>query len=242
MGCGKSKYDVASGNTLLHRKKSSVNSKASQEDGTQTVHKCNGVVNVDNASSDVKHEKNNENVKEIEVLNGNGEDESNDVKDKALEKSQEVDAVENKTQEIVVTENSEPGKIDDLLEKNENEVIEHDASATTEEKKEEKEKEDVSLKEETLIKEEETKNANNQAEETKATTQEEETKDTNQEKAFAKEEETKDTTQEKALTKEEETKDANVSIPKGEQKDLKVELGTKISTIPIPFVVDNIVH
>ncbi|KAJ1427269.1 hypothetical protein SESBI_09936 [Sesbania bispinosa] len=223
MGCGKSKHDVASGNTVLHRKKSSVDSKAEQENGTETKDTHNN--NVDNQNSQVA-QNNNENVKEVGV--GGKCDESNVVvkdkapeiftnvqEDKALEKSHEADAAENKTEEVVVvaeeaSEKPEGGK-DDSLKKNAQEV--NDASPAAdekqpaEEKKAEIEKEDASLKEEALVKEEETK-------------------DTNQEEALDKEEETKETVHEETLAKEEETKvDANVSTSEGDQKDLKAEQG-----------------
>ncbi|XP_028208923.1 uncharacterized protein LOC114392087 [Glycine soja] len=126
MGCGKSKHDVASGNTVLQRKKSTVNSKENNE--TQTVDKNNDA-NVDNVSLEVE-EKNKENVKEIGV-EGKGGDESNDVagitkvqqEDKALEKSAQAEAEENEAPEVVVAEGpndeSQRGKDVSLLEKNE---------------------------------------------------------------------------------------------------------------------------
>lgn len=134
MGCGKSKHDVASDNTILQRKKSSVNSKAGQENGTET--KDN---NVDNIVSSEVEQKNNENVKE---LGGGGKaDESDDVKgnalavqeNKALEKksNESDDVAEGKTEEIVVakepSEKSEGEKEDSLKDK--------DAPAAAEEEK-----------------------------------------------------------------------------------------------------------
>lgn len=130
MGCGKSKHDVASGNTVLQRKKSTVNSKDNE---TQNVEKNNDA-NVDNVRFEVE-EKNKENVKEIEV-EGKGDYESNDVagnitkvqqEDKALETSAQAEAEENKAPEIVVAEGpneeSERGKDESLLGKNEQEKV-----------------------------------------------------------------------------------------------------------------------
>ncbi|KHN03385.1 Putative chromatin-remodeling complex ATPase chain [Glycine soja] len=185
MGCGKSKHDVASGNTVLQRKKSTVNSKENNE--TQTVDKNNDA-NVDNVSLEVE-EKNKENVKEIGV-EGKGGDESNDVagitkvqqEDKALEKSAQAEAEENEAPEevkaVAVAEEKQP------TEENKYEV-------------------DVSIKEETLplVKEEESKDTDEEA-----LVKEEESIGTKEE-TLDKEEETKETTeQEKTLVKEGETK------------------------------------
>jgi len=148
MGCGKSKHDVASGNTVLQRKKSTVNSKDNE---TQNVEKNNDA-NVDNVRFEVE-EKNKENVKEIEV-EGKGDYESNDVagnitkvqqEDKALETSAQAEAEENKAPEIVVAEGpneeSERGKDESLLGKNEQEKVKDVAVA--EEKQPTEEKKDL---------------------------------------------------------------------------------------------------
>ncbi|KAL5163510.1 ISWI chromatin-remodeling complex ATPase CHR17 [Glycine soja] len=234
---------MASGNTVLQRKKSTVNSKDNE---TQNVEKNNDA-NVDNVRFEVE-EKNKENVKEIEV-EGKGDYESNDVagnitkvqqEDKALETSAQAEAEENKAPEIVVAEGpneeSERGKDESLLGKNEQEKVKDVAVAEekqpTEEKKDlENEKVDLSVKEETLplMKEEESKDTNEEAlvkeEENKNTNEEalvkEESKDTNEE-ALVKEEESKDT-KEETLEKEEETKETTEQgktlVKEGETKD-----------------------
>lgn len=145
MGCGKSKLaNVASGNTLLQRKKSSVNSK---ENETQNVDKSNGV-NVENVSLESEQKSNgNENVKEIGVEGKSNESNVVEVKapdDKALEKSHEAEAEEIKTLEIVAEkpkEELESGK-DESSEKNEPEEkdIVAENKQPTEEKEDQNEK------------------------------------------------------------------------------------------------------
>lgn len=102
MGCGKSKHDVASENTILKSNKSSLDdSKVVQEIGTETV----------DFESNSKLEHNKSNVKEV-VDESNvvaAPDEITNVQqDRALEKNKEVDVVaENKTEEIVVADQKE---------------------------------------------------------------------------------------------------------------------------------------
>ena len=81
MGCGKSKHDVASGNTVLQRKKSGV---SSQENGTETKDTKNNNI-VDNVRSDVQVEqKESESVKESDVVVNDvkGKDEKTNVQEK----------------------------------------------------------------------------------------------------------------------------------------------------------------
>ncbi|KAE9602011.1 hypothetical protein Lal_00040994 [Lupinus albus] len=240
MGCGKSKHDVASDNTL-QRKKSP---EAGNEHGTET--KDNKVDNV--VSSEVE-QKNNENVKEVGIRGK--VDESNDVKDKSLE-VKEYKAIEEKTQEDVVHAPGAAGEEN----KPENKKEEVETKDTVQGKTLTKEEETKNTnKEETLTKEKETKNTNKEEtltkekeetkdtnkeealakkkEETKDTNKEEalakkkeETKDTNKEEALAKkEEETKDTNQKESLVKEEKTKETIVPTNEDEEKKLKAKQG-----------------
>ena len=81
MGCGKSKHDVASGNTVLQRKKSGV---TSQENGTETKDTKNNNI-VDNVRSEVQVEqKESESVKESDVVVNDvkGKDEKTNVQEK----------------------------------------------------------------------------------------------------------------------------------------------------------------
>ncbi|KAG4932045.1 uncharacterized protein [Glycine max] len=166
MGCGKSKHDVASGNTVLQRKKSTVNSKENNE--TQTVDKNNDA-NVDNVSLEVE-EKNKENVKEIGV-EGKGGDESNDVagitkvqqEDKALEKSAQAEAEENEAPEVVVAEGpNDESQLDVSIKEETLPLVKEEESKDTDEEALVKEEESIGTKEETLDKEEETKETTEQ--------------------------------------------------------------------------------
>ncbi|XP_019437591.1 PREDICTED: nucleolar protein 58-like isoform X2 [Lupinus angustifolius] len=171
MGCGKSKHDVASDNTL-QRKKSP---QAERENGTETKDK-----KVENVVSSEVEQKNNEIVKEFGV--GGKVDESNDVKDKSFE------VKEDKTKEDVV---DAPGAVGEEK-KAENKKEEVETTDTVQGKTSTKEEETKDTnKEETLAKEkEETKDTNK--EETLAN-KEEETKDTNEKESLVKEEKTKET-------------------------------------------------
>ncbi|KAK7264592.1 hypothetical protein RJT34_32201 [Clitoria ternatea] len=214
MGCGKSKHDVASDSIVLQRKKSTVSSTDGQENVTETVD--NKQNDIDTATS--KMEEKNNDVK---------------VKDNIEAKVPEVTPLQQDNKVDVAAqvpnEKSQGGKEDEPLKKE----VNNDA----EENKPENQKEDVSLMEGNVVKEEETKETNEEEnvvkeEETKRTIEEEnvvkeeETKKTNEEENVVKEEETKekneeetkDTNEEKALGKEEETKDGNTEE---KQKDLK---------------------
>ncbi|XP_019436076.1 PREDICTED: uncharacterized protein LOC109342548 isoform X4 [Lupinus angustifolius] len=146
MGCGKSKHDVASDNTL-QRKKSSNDG---QKNGTETIHN-----NADNIVSSEIEQNNNENVKDVDV--GGTVDESNDVKDKSLE------VKEDKAPEKVVAKepiSEKPdGKKDDSLKEND-----APPPAAKEEKKPENQQEEEKTKDivqkETLTNKEETKDTN----------------------------------------------------------------------------------
>ncbi|KAE9602148.1 hypothetical protein Lalb_Chr12g0196481 [Lupinus albus] len=200
MGCGKSKHDVASDNTLQRKKSSD----AGQKNGTETID-----INVDNIVSSEVEQNSNENVKDVGV--GGTVDESNDVKDKSLEvkenKALEERSknAEEKASENVVAKEPE-GEKDDSLKENH-----APPPAAKEEKKPENQK-----------KEEETKDMVQKDTLTKG-----ETKDTKQEEKLSKQEqETKDTNQEKTLAnKEVEAKEKIVPTSAGEEKDLKAKLG-----------------
>ncbi|KAL2341162.1 hypothetical protein Fmac_009102 [Flemingia macrophylla] len=73
MGCGKSKHDVTSGNTVLQRKDMSVSNKANQENGSETKDKNN---NVDNVGSGLKMEQ---------KVGESAEDVGDDVKDDVVD-------------------------------------------------------------------------------------------------------------------------------------------------------------
>lgn len=130
MGCGKSKpLDVATGNTLIQKSKSSVNSK---ENGVETETKGAGNNNVENQSFEAE-KKSDGNVKEIGA-EGKA-DESNVVEGKDSEKTNEAlteKSQEANAKEIVVAE--EPSE-----NKNDQEVT-NDASAAAEDKQPEEEK------------------------------------------------------------------------------------------------------
>lgn len=118
MGCGKSKHDVASGNTVLQRKKSGV---SSQENGTETKDTKNNNI-VDNVRSEVQVEqKESESVKESDVV-------VNDVKGKD-EKTNVQEKEENEGGE----EKSESEK-DNTLKENEQKINDAETVEATEEK------------------------------------------------------------------------------------------------------------
>jgi hypothetical protein len=105
MGCGKSKLDVASGNTIPQSKKSSAGvdaSKVGHENGTQA--------NNNDVSKLEEHKKSDENVKQVVVDKPNvivapDEITNNVQQDNELEKkNQEADVDKPKSEEIVVTE------------------------------------------------------------------------------------------------------------------------------------------
>ncbi|OIW19576.1 hypothetical protein TanjilG_18386 [Lupinus angustifolius] len=199
MGCGKSKHDVASDNTL-QRKKSP---QAERENGTETKDK-----KVENVVSSEVEQKNNEIVKEFGV--GGKVDESNDVKDKSFE------VKEDKTKEDVV---DAPGAVGEEK-KAENKKEEVETTDTVQGKTSTKEEETKDTnKEETLAKEKEEIKDTNNKEETLAK-EKEETKDTNKEETLAnKEEETKDTNEKESLVKEEKTKETIVPTYEGDKKN-----------------------
>uniref|UniRef100_A0A0R0H4E3 Uncharacterized protein n=1 Tax=Glycine max TaxID=3847 RepID=A0A0R0H4E3_SOYBN len=148
MGCGKSKHDVASGNTVLQRKKSGV---SSQENGTETKDTNNNNV-VDNVSSEVQVEqKGSESVKESDV---EVKDDLvvNDVKSEAEKTNvQEKEKLEG-GEERSESEKSEDEK-DDSLKENEQKINDAETVEATEEKMPaENEKEDASVKKEEDIK------------------------------------------------------------------------------------------
>lgn len=148
MGCGKSKHDVASDNTtILQRKKFSV---AFKENETETKDVNN---NVDNTSSAAEEQKESESVKEAGVEE-NKDDAAKDVKDsEAMEKindegKKEEDVVEEPSKEI--EKNDEEKKENDVVEepsaevekkdehasiKNDEKINADDAAGTEEEKK-----------------------------------------------------------------------------------------------------------
>lgn len=104
MGCGKSKHDVASGNTtVLQRKKSSVNFKEGQENGTETKDVNN---NVENVTSDVdvqqKESESNEND-DVKVEAEKTNDEEEKKEPEAVEEPSEVEKV-NDAEEVVAAE------------------------------------------------------------------------------------------------------------------------------------------
>nr|XP_012567928.1 probable ATP-dependent RNA helicase ddx56 [Cicer arietinum] len=121
MGCGKSKHDVASGNTTtLHRKKSSVTFKEEQESKTQTSDVNNNVDN--NVSSFVEME---EKENEVGVEKGNKKDEVNDVEDEVINVKDEekTNDEEKKEDDVVEGTSDEVEKNDDTLIKNNDEKI-----------------------------------------------------------------------------------------------------------------------
>jgi hypothetical protein len=105
MGCGKSKLDVASGNTVPPSKKSSAG-----VDASKVGHEKNGTQA--NVSKLEEQKKSDENDKPKVVV---APDEiSNVQQDSSLEKKEnhEANVVENKTQEIVVTEVKEEDSLE----------------------------------------------------------------------------------------------------------------------------------
>ncbi|KAE9609583.1 hypothetical protein Lal_00006392 [Lupinus albus] len=153
MGCGKSKHDVASDNTL-QRKKSS---KTGQKNWTET--KDN---NVDNVVSSEVEQNNNENVKETGV--GGKADESNNEKDKCFDVKEDKALEEKSKGAEETTQKRENVDVKEpISDKDDPSLKENDAPAIAleEEKKGENQKDEVETKgtvqEETLTKEEETK-------------------------------------------------------------------------------------
>ncbi|CAL0325819.1 unnamed protein product [Lupinus luteus] len=149
MGCGKSKHDVASDNTLQRKKSSN----AGQKDWTET--KDNDVV-----ISEVE-QNNNENVEEAGV--GGEADEFNNVNDKSLEVKEDK-ALEEKNKDAEKnTQNKENVDAKEpISEKDDSSLKENDAPAiAVEEEKGENQKGEVenkgTVEEETLTKEEEIK-------------------------------------------------------------------------------------
>ncbi|XP_019436088.1 PREDICTED: uncharacterized protein LOC109342548 isoform X6 [Lupinus angustifolius] len=106
MGCGKSKHDVASDNTL-QRKKSSNDG---QKNGTETIHN-----NADNIVSSEIEQNNNENVKDVDV--GGTVDESNDVKDKSLEVKEDKAPEKVVAKEPISEKPDEEEKTKDIVQK-----------------------------------------------------------------------------------------------------------------------------
>ncbi|XP_061374343.1 uncharacterized protein LOC133316590 [Gastrolobium bilobum] len=160
MGCGKSKHDVVSGNTVLQSKKSSVNTKVGEENGTETKDKNNNNNNnAENVSSGVEVEqKESENVKEFVVEGKDDEGVKGEAEKTNVEEEKEAgDEAEGKTQETIavegMSEKSEGGK-DDSLKENDQKVFD---GAAEEKKPAENEKEEVIVKEESLANEEEEK-------------------------------------------------------------------------------------
>ncbi|TKY72003.1 hypothetical protein E2542_SST00737 [Spatholobus suberectus] len=174
MGCGKSKHDVASGNTVLQSKKSSVSSKAGPENGTEAKD-TNNNNNVDNVSSGLQVEqKESESVKEFGVEGKDDDEVANDVKGEAEktnvqeEKEAEPEGGEGNTQETVAaegqseSEKSEGGK-DDSLEENEQKINDADTAAAAGEKmpaEHEEGVERINLREDVSVKEEDIKDTN----------------------------------------------------------------------------------
>jgi hypothetical protein len=111
MGCGKSKLDVASGNTIPQSKKSSAG-----VDASKVGHEKNGTQA--NVSKLEEQKKSDENVKQVVDDKPNvvvAPDEITNVQqDSSLEKKEnhEANVVENKTQEIVVTEVKEEDSLE----------------------------------------------------------------------------------------------------------------------------------
>ncbi|XP_028751577.1 uncharacterized protein LOC114711351 [Neltuma alba] len=112
MGCGKSKHDVASGNTVLKRKKSSVKRNIKdQETGAQTKEDNNSNVNNVNVNSGVEVQKDGDNVVK-EVVGGKVDDvDSNGLKSKTENATmQEETVLQKNNNDIVAGENANVGE------------------------------------------------------------------------------------------------------------------------------------